>query len=84
MGLMALVLPLAAQAQMCRFDFGSAVAAEGYTAVSAATLYSDALGFGFEPGYTPSEVVRKKGTALTAKSGDEVQGVYVGANAKET
>ena len=55
-----------AQAQdACRFDFGSAVAAEGYTAVSAATLYSDALGFGFEPGYTPSEVVRKKGTALT-------------------
>ena len=55
-----------AQAQdACRFDFGSAVAAEGYTAVSAATLYSDALGFGFEPGYTPAEVVRKKGTALT-------------------
>ena len=55
-----------AQAQdACRFDFGSAVAADGYTAVSAATLYSDALGFGFEPGYTPSEVVRKKGTALT-------------------
>ena len=54
-----------AQAQTCRFDFGSAVAAEGYTAVSAHTLYSDALGFGFEPGYTPSEVVRKKGTALT-------------------
>ena len=54
------------QAQgVCRFDFGSAVAADGYTAVSAATLYSDALGFGFEPGYTPTEVVRRKGDALT-------------------
>ena len=31
-------------AQTVRFDFGSGPAADGYTAVTAQTLYSDALG----------------------------------------
>lgn len=51
--------------QSCRFDFGSAEAADGYVAVTAASLYSDALGYGFEPGSLVTDVVRKKGTALT-------------------
>ena len=33
-----------------RFDFGSGPAAPGYTKVIPATLYSDDLGYGFEPG----------------------------------
>ena len=60
-----LAISALAQAQPCRFDFGSALAADGFTAVSAATLYSETLGFGFEPGFTPAEVVRGKGDALT-------------------
>ena len=55
-----------AQAQTaCRFDFGSRDAAEGYTAVPASTVYSDDLGYGFESGYAPVNVVRRKGTPLT-------------------
>lgn len=52
-------------AQPLRFDFGSGEAAEGYTAVSAQTLYTDALGYGFEPGPALTAVARKKGTPLT-------------------
>ena len=52
-------------AQTVRFDFGSGPAADGYTAVTAQTLYSDALGYGFEPGVTLTDVTRKKGTPLT-------------------
>ena len=52
-------------AQPLRFDFGSETAEPGYTAVTAQTLYSDALGYGFEPGAAPTDVVRKKGSALT-------------------
>lgn len=52
-------------AQSCKFDFGSAEAADGYTAVTADVLYSDALGYGFEPGGGAVDVVNKKGTALT-------------------
>lgn len=52
-------------AQTLRFDFGSAAAADGYTAVTAQTRYSDELGYGFEPGTSPTDVVRQKGTALT-------------------
>ncbi|MCR4824490.1 MAG: hypothetical protein K5849_03935 [Bacteroidales bacterium] len=55
----------AASAQTCRFDFGAAETADGFTPVTAATLYSDALGYGFEPGAAVTEVTRKKGTALT-------------------
>ena len=33
-----------------KFDFGSGKTALGYTAVSAASIYSDEAGFGFEKG----------------------------------
>ena len=57
------VMPAAAQS--FHFDFGSAEAEEGYTAVTSAMQYSDATGFGFEPGASVTDVVNKKGTALT-------------------
>ena len=59
-----LAAPLAG-AQALRFDFGSAEAADGWTAVTSQTLYDEARGYGFEPGAAPTDVVRKKGTALT-------------------
>ncbi|MBQ7212972.1 MAG: hypothetical protein IJS25_00370, partial [Bacteroidales bacterium] len=52
-------------APVYRFDFGSAEAAEGYIPVTSATLYSDDLGYGFETTAGVSDVVNKKGTALT-------------------
>ncbi|MCR5713301.1 MAG: hypothetical protein K6F98_00020 [Bacteroidales bacterium] len=52
-------------APLYRFDFGSAAAAEGYIPVTSATLYSDDLGYGFETTAGVSDVVNKKGTALT-------------------
>ena len=52
-------------AQPLRFDFGPDAVEAGYTAVTPQTLYSEALGYGFEPGPALSGVVRKKGTALT-------------------
>lgn len=52
-------------AQALRFDFGADPVADGYTAVGAQTLYSDDLGYGFEPGTALTEVLRKKGTDLT-------------------
>ena len=55
----------ALSAQTCRFDFGASAPAEGYIPVSSLTRYSDALGYGFEPGTTLTEVLRKKGTDLT-------------------
>ena len=42
----------ALSAQTCRFDFGASAPAEGYIPVSSLTRYSDALGYGFEPGTT--------------------------------
>ena len=65
LALAAFSLALTAQAQTCRFDFGSATAADGYTAVGSAVLYNAERGYGFEPGSEPEFVVRKKGTALT-------------------
>ena len=62
--LLLLLLPalsLTAQAQVFRFDFGSGEAAEGYVPVTAGTLYSEAAGYGFEPGAAVTDVVRKKG-----------------------
>ena len=53
------------QAQTLRYDFGSGPAADGWTAVTAQTLYSEASGYGLEPGTAPTEVLRKKGTELT-------------------
>lgn len=53
-------------AQNLRFDFGPSEfqnLAEGYLAAGSA-LYSDELGYGFEPGVLISEVARKKGDAL--------------------
>ncbi len=52
-------------AQALRFDFGPDAVEAGYTAVTPQTLYSEALGYGFEPGPSLSGVTRKKGTALT-------------------
>ena len=52
-------------AQPLRFDFGSDAAEPGYTVVSPGTLYSEALGYGFEPGASLSAVTRRKGTDLT-------------------
>ena len=60
-----LTLLPAVQAQSFRFDFGSDSAAGGYTAVTAGTRYSEALGYGFEPGAAPSDVVRPGRDALT-------------------
>jgi hypothetical protein len=41
-----------------KFDFGPGKAASGYTQVSATTLYSRELGYGFEPGSTVTGVDR--------------------------
>ncbi len=61
----ALALALPSHAQTYKFDFGSAEAADGYEAVMSSMLYTPERGFGFEPGVTPADVVRRKGTALT-------------------
>lgn len=61
----ALLLCGAAHAQTYRFDLGSATAADGYVAVTSDMTYDAERGFGFEPGAAPTDVVRKKGTALT-------------------
>jgi hypothetical protein len=42
-----------------RFDFGNGKAAKGFTAVTANAMYSDAAGFGFEPGAVITAVLRK-------------------------
>lgn len=54
-----------AETKALTFDFGSLEAAEGAIPVTAATTYSAALGYGFEPGATVTDVVRKKGDAMT-------------------
>lgn len=46
-------------AQTLRFDFGNGKAAKGFTAVTANAMYSDAAGFGFEPGAVITAVQRK-------------------------
>ncbi len=48
-----------------RFDFGSAEAAEGYTAVTSATKYDATKGYGFETGTEIRDIVNKAGDALT-------------------
>ena len=53
-------------AQTMRFDFGSETTEPGYTAVTSQTTYSDALGYGFEPGTALTDVSRKKGSSLPA------------------
>ena len=65
LALAALALTMASHAQTCRFDFGSAEAADGFVAVTADMMYSAERGYGFEPGVVPTDVVRRKGTALT-------------------
>lgn len=47
-----------------KFDFGSGPVADGYTAVTAGTLYSSDTGFGFEPGAAVTAVNRGKPDAL--------------------
>ena len=61
----ALTFSLPAFAQTLRYDFGAGPAADGWTAVTAQTLYSEESGYGFEPGTAPTEVLRKKGSELT-------------------
>ena len=52
-------------AQTLKFDFGSSKAEDGYTPVVCTQTYSDEVGFGFEPGATLTDIVNKKGSALT-------------------
>lgn len=52
-------------AQAFRFDFGNGKAAKGFTAVTANAMYSDAAGFGFEPGAVITAVQRKGKDART-------------------
>lgn len=59
------VLSANLSAQTLKFDFGSSEAQEGYTPVVSAQLYSETVGWGFEPGAVIKDVVNKKGTALT-------------------
>ena len=61
----ALTFSLPVFSQPMRYDFGSGPVADGWTAVTAQTLYSEESGYGFEPGTAPTEVLRKKGTELT-------------------
>src|ERR1035437_5738352 len=48
-----------------KFDFGSGKTALGYTAVSAASIYSDEAGFGFEKGAAVTDVKRSGKDALS-------------------
>ena len=50
LALAALALTMASHAQTCRFDFGSAEAADGFVAVTADMMYTAERGYGFEPG----------------------------------
>jgi len=64
-----LVLPLGlsitlAQAQSFRFDFGNGKVKNGYSAVLPTDAYSDAKGFGFEPGALLTAETRKGKNAL--------------------
>ena len=61
----ALSIPAASHAQTYCFDFGSTTAAEGYVAVTSSMTYTPERGYGFEPGSTPIDVVRRKGSPLT-------------------
>jgi lysophospholipase L1-like esterase len=57
---------LSAQAQVFRFDFGSGAVEKGYTVVLPTDEYSDAKGFGFEPGAMGSSEQRSGRHALTS------------------
>ena len=50
--------PASSQPAPLRFDFGGGEVVQGYIGVSSATLYSAALGYGFEPGAKIMETVR--------------------------
>lgn len=47
-----------------KFDFGNGKPAPGYTKVTAATRYTDELGYGLDPGSTAQPLVRKGKDAL--------------------
>ena len=51
-----------------KFDFGNGKVAPGYTQVKSTTIYSNELGFGFEPGASIEEVNRR---------GDALEGDFV-------
>ncbi len=53
------------QAQNFRFDFGNGALENGYTAVLPSDEYSDAKGFGFEPGASVTVISCKGKNALT-------------------
>jgi hypothetical protein len=57
-----------------RFDFGTERAADGYTAVTPATLYSVSRGYGFEPAAEGVEI------RATDRGGDALKGDYVTAS----
>lgn len=48
-----------------KFDFGSTETQDGFVAVTSSTLYSDQTGYGFEASEGITDVVNKKGTAIT-------------------
>src|ERR1039458_1149721 len=47
-----------------KFDFGAATPAPGYAQVLATTMYSDDLGYGFEPGAQITSIHRGGGDPL--------------------
>src|ERR1039457_3481239 len=47
-----------------KFGFGAATPAPGYTQVLATTMYSDDLGYGFEPGANLTNIHRGGGDPL--------------------
>lgn len=55
----------ALSAQTVKFDFGSGPVQDGYVQVNSSTVYSEATGYGFEPGAVVSDVLNRKGNALT-------------------
>lgn len=61
----AMSLTMVSHAEALRFDFGSAEAAEGFTAVTSDMTYNAERGFGFEPGAAPVDVVRWGDDLLT-------------------
>lgn len=61
---LSLLLTVAATAQSYKFDFGSGKAAKGYTQVLRETVYSPALGYGFEFSSTLTDKSHKGSDAL--------------------
>ena len=52
----------ALSAQSFKFDFGAGKPAEGYTKVAPNAVYSDARGYGFEPG----AVIQSRDSGVTS------------------